>query len=335
MGQESITGLKYLIYNAALLLTLGIIFDSVVTHSKHDNILTHVLTGLGLGLVVLAVMVNPWQLSHGVVFDTRSILLSLTGMFFGVIPGIIAAFIAIIFRMLQGGAGVYTGCSVIVASLLWGILWKKMHYRWKIPYGFWELYSLGIVTHITMLVLMLFMPSNIWAYVLKSITLPVMIIYPLVTVVLGQLMVRRMQLRKEKVRLEQSESQFRKLYENAPSPYQSLDANGNLIAVNNAWLNALGYQESDVLGKHFTFVLVPEFYQVFNTNFPKFKAAGRTENIEFELLKKDNTKILVSFNGVIVTDLDGHFVQTLCVFSDITEMRKQQKILAESEAKYR
>ena len=41
--------------------------------------------------------------------------------------------------------------------------------------------------------------------------------------------------------LLENEKVLRSLYENAPLPYQSLDENGHILAVNRAWLDTLGY----------------------------------------------------------------------------------------------
>ena len=49
-----------------------------------------------------------------------------------------------------------------------------------------------------------------------------------------------------------SEQRYRDLYENAPLGYQSLDDNGNIIEVNDAWCSALGYQRVDIIGMNFS-----------------------------------------------------------------------------------
>jgi len=320
-----------LIYNAALLLALGIIFDSITLRNYRISLWAKVLTGLSLGCVALAIMLNPWIMKPGVVFDTRSILLSLTAMFFGIIPTAIATVMALAFRIQQGGAGVYMGCSVILASVLWGYAWKALHHKWNKPYNFLEFYTLGLVNHISMLALTMLLPIGIRLTVFNSIALPVIIIYPVATVLLGQLLARRMQRRQEKFVLQESENQFRNLYDNAPLPYQSLDKAGKLVTVNQAWLQTLGYAKADVIGKNFAEFLHPDSLEHFVTNFTKFKVTGQITGCELMLIKRDSLPILVSFDGKIVTNEDGSFKLTHSVFTNITEQRNRETALRNIE----
>ncbi len=328
MFRETIVAM---IYNAALLLSLGIVFDAVVLKRVRHELWVKILLGLSLGLVTVAIMTNPWVLTPGIVFDTRSVLLSLVGMFFGYIPSFIAAVVALIFRVMQGGSGTLMGCAVIISSVFWGMIWKRLHVYKKRSYSFWEFYSLGLVTHVSMLAMTQFLPANVRYSVLGTIALPVMIIYPLATVLLGQLLAHRIKRRNEQLNLEQSESQFRKLYENAPIAYQSLDHEGNIVTVNKTWLQTLGYTPDEVLGRNFSVFLAPESQKQFPECFAQFKAQGFADGVEFYMLKRDGSEILVSFNGKIITDEDGRFKQTQCVFTDITEIRRKDAALKSIE----
>ena len=82
-------------------------------------------------------------------------------------------------------------------------------------------------------------------------------------------------------------------------PYQSLDENGNFIAVNQAFLAVLGYTRAEVVGRNFGEFLAPEWRDHFKQNFPRFKAVGEILGVEFEMVKKDGSRVLVSFNGKI------------------------------------
>ena len=133
--------------------------------------------------------------------------------------------------------------------------------------------------------------------------------------------------------LRESEARFRLLYEKAPLPYQSLDRNGNFIEVNQAFLAALGYTRAEVVGRNFGEFLAPEWRDHFRENFPRFKAVGEILGVEFEMVKKDGSRILVSFNGKIAFDRNGRFQQTHCIFTDITERRRTEAALVESTAR--
>lgn len=127
------------------------------------------------------------------------------------------------------------------------------------------------------------------------------------------------------VALIESEERFRLLYERAPLAYQSLDKEGYLIEVNQAWLDMLGYSKEEVIGRSMADFLDPEFQEHFRHHFPRFKAVGEVLGVEFELRKKDGTKVLISVNGKIGYAKDGSFKQTHCILYDITERDKADR----------
>ncbi len=127
--------------------------------------------------------------------------------------------------------------------------------------------------------------------------------------------------------LRQSEQRFRVLFENAPLGYQSLDENGNFIECNETWCRMLGYSKEEVLGRNFSVFIHPDFREVFKENFPKFKSMGYILGVEFEMIKKDGSEIVVAFDGKIGHKMDGSFRQTHCVFQDITDRKQAEETL--------
>ncbi len=128
---------------------------------------------------------------------------------------------------------------------------------------------------------------------------------------------------------------YRTLFDNAPLGYQSLDESGNFLDVNETWCKLLGYSRDEVLGKNFSEYLHSDFREHFKENFPKFKGMGYILGIEFKMLKKDGSEIIVSFDGKIGHHEDGSFKQTHCVLSDITERKQAEGLLVEKEHYYR
>jgi PAS domain S-box-containing protein len=131
--------------------------------------------------------------------------------------------------------------------------------------------------------------------------------------------------------LQKSENRFKQLYEKTPLGYQSLDENGHFIVVNKTWLDTLGYAKQEVIGKSFADFLHPEWRDHFKENFPRFKSIGEILGVEFEMVKKNGDLILVSFTGKISRDEKGNFQQTHCIFHDITERKRMEKTIRESE----
>ena len=134
--------------------------------------------------------------------------------------------------------------------------------------------------------------------------------------------------------LRQCKEELDILNRDSPIPYQSLDAQGCLIAVNDAWLQGLGYSREEVIGHWFGEFLAPDQVELFRERFPKFKEGGRTRDVEFRMMKKDRGFIHASFYGNIGRDSAGQFRQTHCVWRDITERKRTEEALRKSEEQF-
>ena len=134
--------------------------------------------------------------------------------------------------------------------------------------------------------------------------------------------------------LQESEERFHSLFNKAPLGYQSLDCDGNFIEVNQKWLDSLGYTSNEVIGKWFGDFLSPVYQEGFRKRFPLFKAQGQIHS-EFEMVHKNGQKLFIAFEGKIGYDLNGNFKQTHCILQDITERKRTEEALLESEERYR
>ena len=106
MNSSSLIGL---VNNAALLIALGLLYDTLGGRPFGRTIaLREVIAGIVIGAIGIAIMANPWDFGHGVVFDTRSVLLCLTGFFFGTVPTLLAVVFTAAFRLWIGGAGLWS-----------------------------------------------------------------------------------------------------------------------------------------------------------------------------------------------------------------------------------
>ncbi|MFW5889489.1 MAG: PAS domain-containing sensor histidine kinase [Bacillota bacterium] len=112
--------------------------------------------------------------------------------------------------------------------------------------------------------------------------------------------------------------------ENFPVPYQSLDENGNILEVNRAWLEELGYNKEDVIDKNFSQFLHPISQGFFKENFSKFKKAGKVKDVEFHMCHKNGRLIEVSFNGCVEYK-NNSFKCTHCIFQNITERKNIER----------
>ncbi len=234
-----------LINNAALLLALGVAYDILFSNANINTRLKSIVFGMIIGLIGIALMLNPWELSFGLFFDTRSILLSITSLFFGFIPAVIGALIIGSYRLYLGGAGVVMGVSVIACSVIIGLLWRRYHNRLQKVLGRFDLYIFGILVHIFMLICALLLPWPFAFEVIKYISLPVMLIYPIGTVLLGSILNNQLSRKRTQDELKENEARLQNFIDNVPVGMFSISSEGKVIQTNTEMAYILGLSTPD------------------------------------------------------------------------------------------
>jgi hypothetical protein len=107
-----------LVNNAALLLAMVFVYDLVAARRRTvRSWAQQLVVGLVLGAIGITVMLTHWEFGSGVVFDTRSVLLCVSELFFGPLPTIVAMLMTAAFRFSQGrrrvdGSGRHRGLRV-------------------------------------------------------------------------------------------------------------------------------------------------------------------------------------------------------------------------------
>ncbi len=322
-----------LVNNAALLLALGLIYDFLDFRQHGENSLSQQLvSGLILGAIGVAIMLNPWDFGHGIVFDTRSILLCISGFFFGFIPLSLVVIVTGTFRLIIGGTGMWIGLAVITSSGGIGLAWqyflrnKARHPKTS------ELYLLGIVVHVVMLVWMLFLPWETAKNVLATITIPVMLIYPMGTAALGKLLVSREKRRESENRLQKSEEKFRCLFKYHIAPQLILDPDtGQIVDANKAAENFYGWSVAELQCKCIQDIntLPPEQVAL------RIKKAKSLKRFHFEFkhrLADGSIRDVEVYSSSI--EIEGR--QLLhSIIHDISDRQKAEEALKASEARFR
>ncbi len=241
-----------LLNNVALLLTLGLLYDVLMTQRKAKNPMRReILTGLILGAIGFAVMVNPWNWTEGIIFDTRTVLLSVSGLVFGGIPTAIAMVITAAYRSYLGGAGVWMGIATIVSSGGIGLIWRRRLRKDLEKVSLLEWYLLGLTVHLIMVVCMFLLPAPVVKTTMIRIGIPVLIIFPVGTALLGKVMsARHARLRSEELLREQS-AQLAALSANVPGiVFQFLlrsDGSRCFLFVSDGCRVILGIEPAEVL----------------------------------------------------------------------------------------
>ena len=324
--------------NAALLIMLGLLYDIPGIRAKDPEVSfsRQVFIGFLTGLVGIAVMLNPMHFGQGVVFDTRSVLLSISGLFFGTVPVILAAIMTAAFRLFTGGAGAWTGVAVIATSGGIGLLWRYQgrHKKEEITTG--GLYLMGIVVHGAMLLWMLSLPFQTAKEVLFAVSLPMLLIFPAATVLLGWVMKTRGSRQRSEENLRQSRARYEKA--------QKMGKVGN-------WeynIQTTEFWGSDEAKRIYGFdpdqagfttdeveTCIPERERVHQALVDLLEK-GREYHLEFDIIAKDTRerKTILSI-AELEKDKEGKPLKISGVIQDITKAKKAAEALQKSEERLR
>jgi len=115
--------------------------------------------------------------------------------------------------------------------------------------------------------------------------------------------------------------------EDIPLPFQSLDKDGNIIYVNSCWLNILGYEKQEVIGEWFGSFLHSDDTEIFNEIFSEFSKSGLVTNIEIRIRKKNQEYLCLGFEGKVSYNTKGEFVQSNCIFKNMTQHKNAESDL--------
>jgi PAS domain S-box-containing protein len=239
-----------LLQNISFLLAAALLFDIFAQRWRfHKTPFSEISVGFMLGCIGIAVMLTPWSLGEGLIFDTRSVLLGLSGLFFGTLPTLVTITMTAALRLHQGGQGMWTGAAVIIASGTIGIAWRASRQSAMGRMTFAELFLCGLTIHVVMLMLMLTLPWETALRVLSVIALPVLAIHPLGMALMGSLLVNRVRRESAIEDLRASEEKYQTLFSTVLDPILVVDRpSGRIVDCNTSAETYFGRPREQLLG---------------------------------------------------------------------------------------
>ena len=323
-----------ILFNIALLLALTIFFATYPFRNLRRLTSHKVLVGMIIGFIGISVMLNPLTLYEGVIFDSRTILLTVSGMVLGLIPTVIGASMMGIYRMIIGGSGLLTGLITILIGSTVGVVWHAKRYQKVLNkheiFGV-EYYLVGLVTHIGMLLAMLLIPLNIRSSVIRTMAFPILVVYPVGTYLLSLLLFSQARRIVSITELEKSERLFKTMFEEAPIGMSLTDLKtGKITNINQSYVTMLGYTEKEeMLGRTWEEFTHPDDKAVSKATTDKFaKGVVGPLSMDKRFLRKDGEILWANLSLSVFSTEDREQSESLCMTVDITERKHyEQKIL--------
>ncbi|NTV89727.1 MAG: diguanylate cyclase [Clostridiales bacterium] len=342
MNEELARGL---IANVFLLLSVSIVYNVVFLRFEKERVWKKAVAGLIVGALGILLMINTARLYPGVFFDARSVLTSVSAMFFGPVTAAVMVLTMCAYRIYAGGTGTVAGITIILLTTLIGLLWNRFRLgralsRKKIP--LLEFYIMGILASLAAQASVMIMPAELAREVfLKTFTI-VMTMYPVASVLLCMLLYgsfRNIATRRE---LAESEAQNRKLcrvsndrqrflkslIDSIPDVIFYKDLNGRYLGCNKAWEKLMGKTESDMIGKTAYDIFESKTAELRNEVDGKVLKLASLVSFDETVINKDNKTIYFETHKAPYFDSEGSIAGIIGICHDITERkRKEEEIL--------
>ena len=139
-------------------------------------------------------------------------------------------------------------------------------------------------------------------------------------------------LRRSQVELQDSEQQWREVFEHNPVMYFMLDAEGTVLNVNTFGATQLGYSAKDLVGQPVLKVFLAEDHELVRKCVAICaETIGQSHTWEIRKIRRDGSQLWVRENAKAMRRADGRLV-VLIACEDITEGKMTESALQRSQA---
>jgi len=325
-----------LLQNIAILFSFSMLYEYVwLKNEQRKKMFGKTTIGFFIGIIGIVLIFTPWTLMPGIAFDMRSVLLSISGLFLGPIPTIIAMLLTTSMRIYLGGSGIYMGVAVILMSGSIGILWGHFRPYWMEKKYILELILLGLLVHISMLGCTIFLPAHSLKQTLYTIAVPLLLIYTPATLLLGLIMLKQAnnwQNKLAKEKLKSIEIQFNSIMKSGNIASVILNNNFNITFSNSYFIEKLKYEYVEIVGKNWLDIFVSPTDT--NLYLEKFNQANSNQvnnfQIELPIMRKDGVKLFFAWHISVLYNRKNDIEALACIGVDITERIHYENTLKEN-----
>lgn len=335
-----------LIYNLAVLVALSVLSGFVDSRFDRKHKIGKILQGILFGSVAIVGMLYPFNFSEGIIFDGRSIVISLNTLFFGPLSGAISSLMALAYRNYLGGGGALMGTLVIISSYFIGIYFFKFRIKEESnsliirrkSLSNLNLYLFGVIVSAVMVLCMFSLPSKIVSNAFNAIAVTVITTYPLITLIIGKVMLDQENGKKALNRIKEEVSLFRTTLYSIGDAVITTDAQGKIQHMNSVAEQLTGWKESSCKGFNLdeVFKIINETtLQKVESPVDKVLSEGKIVSLVNHsiLISKEGKKIPIADSGSPIVDSDGKLLGVVLVFRDQSTERESNRKVTESESR--
>ncbi len=143
-------------------------------------------------------------------------------------------------------------------------------------------------------------------------------------------------LRESEARHRQREERYRNILDNMEEAYYEVDLHGNLTFFNTTAVTNLGYTNDEMMGMNFRQYMDKDYQQKVSDAFSKvFLTRESIKGVDWVVISKTGEKRPIASSISLIWDAQGNPIGFRGVIRDITERKKVEEALRQSEARYR
>ncbi|HAE22531.1 MAG TPA: hypothetical protein DCG47_09465 [Spirochaetaceae bacterium] len=339
MSLGILSDLLDLLLNLSYLVALTVLSGFIEQRLPRAKMAGALAQGLLFGVAAFVGMLKPLNFGPGIIFDGRSVMVSLCALFFGPWAAAVSLVFPISYRVALGGSGAVMGVSVLVASTSLGLAARRLFKPERRPPSSRQLLLFGLAVHTVMLALMLTLPQGAGLLVLRRVGIFIITIYPLATVLAGKILSDQVRAGLNDETLREREERFTLSMEASRDGLWDLDVRSGTTYYNPAYYRILGYEPgefpatSEAWRAH---VHPDDLERALRCNADRVE--GRTDqiDIEYRMRAKDGSwKWIYSRGKCVSRDANGRGTRLIGTHVDITERKdgeeRMQRSLAEKE----
>ncbi len=136
--------------------------------------------------------------------------------------------------------------------------------------------------------------------------------------------------------LRESEEKYRSVLENIQEGYFEIDLSGKLTFFNDILCTFSGYSRDELLNMNSREYVTPESMEAILKIFDEIYRTGKPSGIvDYDIITKDGTILSAEMSASLIRDKAGNPVGFRAVARDVTERKRREKELRQSEEKYR